>query len=140
MILDDENILIENCEELSHNPFLILKQFLIENKTNRDFVYYDLKYGLELNLILNKIPIEKCGYNWRILADRINIEKCITLPSGVIGVSTIATFKLDDIDHLKICIETRYHKYDEIVKLLKQYIPRSYEIVYDENNIGIFLI
>lgn len=32
MILDDENILIENCEELSQNPFINLKNSMINNK------------------------------------------------------------------------------------------------------------
>lgn len=131
MILDDENILQKGIEEIVKKPFLMLKQFLIKNKTNKDFVYYDLKYELELNLILNKMPIEKYDYNWKILANQINIEKCITLPSGAKYVKAVATIKMDKSDRLKIYVET--HKYDEIVKLLEQYIPESYETIYEGN-------
>lgn len=138
MILDDENILQKRIEEIANNPFLMLKQFLIKNKTNKDFVYYDLRYELELNLILNKIPIEKYGYNWKVLANQINIEKCITMPSGAKYVKIIANIKIDKSDRLGIYVEN--HKYDEIVKLLKRYIPESYETIYEGNYISVILI
>lgn len=142
MILDDENILQKGIEEIANSPFLILNQFLIKNKTNKDFVYYDLRYELELNLILNKIPIEKYGYNWKVLANQINIEKCITMPSGAKYVKkyvkTIANIKIDKSDRLGIYVEN--HKYDEIVKLLKRYIPESYETIYEGNYISVILI
>ena len=140
MILDDENILQKRIEEIANNPFLMLKQFLIKNKTNRNFVYYDLKYELELNLILNKIPVEKYGCNWHILANQINIEKCTTLPSGAKYVKSVATIKIDESNRLKIYVETKHQKCDEIIKLLEQYMLGSYETVYDENNISVILI
>lgn len=45
MLLDDENILIENCEELSHNPFINLKNSMINNKksTNSNNLKYRSK-------------------------------------------------------------------------------------------------
>lgn len=131
MILDDENILQKRIEEIANSPFLMLKQFLIKNKTNKDFVYYDLSGELELNLILNKIPIEKYGYNWKVLANQINIEKCLTLPSGAKYIKNIANIELDKSDRLKIFVET--YKYDEIVKLLERYMSESYKTIYEGN-------
>lgn len=69
MILDDENILMDNCKSIVSDPLNALKSLLIERfyttKSDETYMSFDIKDELYIQNILSLIFIDN-KYNWYV--------------------------------------------------------------------------